>query len=470
MSHRVSQVIRYFISSVLGMLLLVSCSNESGGGQEKPALLEVPTSLVAFAIDFPKDELEAGVNRILPDQIWDGALALKNEKDTLLLKVDRRGRLDLAIEKGVVYVAVPLEIELAIRKKVFGMTVSNEDAPVAFKGVLKVAASMQLQDDWDMQVDCIYKGFDLDGSPTLNLLGISFQIENTIQNAFEEHKDEISDLIGRALDQAFDFKKMLGNVYEELQQGKRIAKQPRKFWMFIEPEAMSGQLLQKNKDTLSLHLEIRTGLQISPENRQVKQPIRLPARGKPLDTKSTIVAYPEVKIGLSTIAALVSENVVGRKFSYENYEIEFTEVKASRYKDLLQLDLTATGDINGHFYVLGLPSLSEEGTLTVDDFSYRLEAKEEWVSMAEWAIHDVIESYILDEVTMDLGPVVSQLDSLIMAGIDTAPISSKMEVGLNFDNVSSYAIQVTEEELQWIFYVEGSGVLRLKAGIFEQAN
>ncbi len=465
------QIMRSFLLGMTSMLLLISCSTDSKKTEgEKPELLEVPTSLVAFSIDFPRSELEKGVNQILPSKIWNGALALKNEKDTLLLKVDRKGHIDLSIVNGDVYVSVPLKIEVAIRKKIFGLTVSNEDTPIVFEGQLKVATDLTLGDDWDIDVNCLYKGFDLKGKPTLDILGLSFQIEQTIKDALDEHRDEISDLLGRALDQAFDFRTLIGNVFEDLQQGKRVARNPRKFWLYTHPEALSGQLIPKNRDTLSLHLEFRTSIQISAENRSVNRPVKLQKRGTPLDSKSTIVAYPEVKIGLDIIADLVGENILEKEFTYEDYKIRFTEVAASRYENQLQLVLTSAGDINGHFYVRGRPLLEADGTLTIEDFSYRIDAKEEWVGIAEWAIHDVIESYILDEMTLDTSTMIGKLDSIIVSGISRSPISSKMDVKLDFKNVSSYALQITDEDLQWIFYLEGSGALQLKSGIFEKSN
>jgi hypothetical protein len=437
---------------------------------ETVALLEVPPSYFSFRVNITADELQQGLNDVMPMHIMDGAMTMKNDSDTLFLKVKRKGKLKLAVRKNELFVSLPLEVEAAIKKKVFGITMSNEDSPITFEGVLRASTKFKFGANWDMDLTCSYLGFDIESDVQFNILGMNFGLKKTINKALEEHSDELSDLICRGVNEAFDFHRIIEKVWIDLQKGKRIAQNPAKLFLYTQPLALSGKVIPKERDTISIHLEYRTIVQISPVDKILNEVMPLPKRGMPLSTDPRIQAYPEVRLGFDQLSSFLKDQLTNQVFEYSDYKISFSDVKVRRSANKLEIELTSKGDITGKFLIYGRPHLDKEGLFTLEDFSYQVIADEEWVEMADWAIHEVVEQLILEKATMDVSTFLDDLDSVIVAGLSKSKIAPKVKVNFELFEVKSHKVYVSDQYVQWIFYTDGETSLHLKKGVFDKKS
>ncbi|MFT7029988.1 MAG: hypothetical protein ACJA2C_001382 [Marinoscillum sp.] len=471
---KATQMIYLSARIALGIIVLLGlqyCSSPNKTIEtEAVALLEVPPSYFSFRVNITADELQQGLNDVMPMHIMDGAMPMKNDKDTLFLKVKRKGMLKLAVRKNELFVSLPLEVEAAIKKKVFGITMSNEDSPIAFEGVLRASTKFQFGDNWDMDLACSYLGFDIGSNVQFNILGLNFGLEKSITKALEEHSDELSDLICRGVNEAFDFHRIIEKVWIDLQNGKRIAHNPAKLFLYAQPLALSGKVIPIERDTVSIHLEYRTIVQISPIDKILNEVMPLPKRGTPLSTDTRIQAYPEVSLGFDQLSSFLKDQLANQVFEYSDYKISFSDVKVRRSADKLEIELTSKGDITGKFLIYGRPQLNKEGIFTLEDFSYKVIADEEWVEMADWAIHRVVEQLILEKATMDVSTFLDDLDSVVVAGLSKSKIAPKVKVNFEIFEVKSHKVFVSDQYLQWIFYVDGFTSLHLKKGVFDKKN
>lgn len=449
-------------------VLLISCSRPEGREEGEASPIEVPPSYLSFRVNFPASELEEGVNDILPERIMDGPLPMKDKGDTLFLKITRKGRLKLSIRKNEIFASIPLEVVAAVSKKVMGVTISNKETPVTFSGTLKASAVVDINEDWDMEMTCAYQEFDLGSSAQVSIMGMTFGIEKSIDKALAEHSDELSDLICGALKGALDFRQTVEKVWMDVQQPQRIAREPRKFWLYSSPIALNGQLIPLERDTLSVHLEYRTSISISPTERSSQQLVPLGKKGQPLNTSAALLAYPEVRVSYQVIEEMLWDEFRGREFTYEGYKIHIKELTVGRKGQKLKVNLTTTGDVEGNVTVLGTPSLDQAGILTLEGFSYTLDEGDEWVRMTDLVVHQFVEGYIADQITIDTRPLLGSLDQRIMEGLQKSQLGAKVDIRLGFKDITSYQMRLTDDLIQWIFYVEGWSEVNLKKGIFQK--
>jgi len=454
---------------LLGALMACDRSTKKESEAALPPLQTLP-SYLSFRVNFPVGELEDGVNRVLPKLILDDALPLKGKGDTLFLKVERKGKLNLAIRKNEVFASIPLDVEAGISKKVLGVTFSNADAPVKFSGLLKASATVGIDENWDMNVTCEYKGFDLGESSKISIMGMTFNVEGTIDKALEEHEDQLSDIICGALNKAVDFRGTVEKVWMDLQKPQRIAKRPQELWLYSNPVALNGTLVPLEKDTLSVHVEFRTKINISPIKRDVEVKVPLTSRGEPLNTRAALLVYPEINLPYDLLSQTLKRELAQHEFTYEAYKVRVTDAQIMREGQKLKVKLTTTGDLNGIVYATGRPVLNEDRELVLEGFAYEIDADDEWVAMTDWAVHEFAERYVAEQVRMDMQPFLEDLDELIMTGLDKSHLAEKLDLQIGFDEVTSYQLRLTEDAIQWIFYLEGWSQLNLKKGLFKNRD
>lgn len=451
-----------------GLLLLMGCQQQAGSDEkENLPPLETPPSYLSFRVNFPVSELEDGVNRMLPTVIMDDVLPIKG-KDTLFLTVRRKGQVDMTIRKREVFATIPLEVSAAVKKKVLGMTFSNEDSPITFTGHLTASAKVEIDDEWNMDITCQYRGFDLGDSPAISFMGMTFNIDGTVEQVLEDNQDELSDLICGALNGALDFRQTVEKIWLDLQNPQRIARNPEKIWLYSAPIALNGQLIPMPKDTLCVHVEYRTAIHISPVKKVVNDKVPLGGRGAPLNTKSALIAYPELRMPYDFFTAGLKTELLGQTFTYEGYNVKIKDVAVGRRGQRLLVTVVTGGDIKGKVEVTGVPSLNEERELVLEDLKYEIDADDDWVAATDWAVHEFAEAYIQDKARLDTKPFLNGLDSIIMAGLGKSRLSPKIDVQVGFDEVNSYQLRLTDSALQWIFYVEGRAELTLKKGLFKK--
>lgn len=464
-NHYMTNLVQRIATVTFGILLLLGCQRKEKAYEAPAEPLEAPPSYLNFRINFPIHELEAGINEVMPARLMNGPVELKNG-DTLYMDIQKRGKLLMKMSDNKIVASVPLRISAAIQKKVMGITFSNRDTPLEVAGVVQAEMNVDVDDQWNLNFTCQYKNFNISGSPVMNILGVRINVEKTLQNALEDHSDQLSDVICGALKQTIDFRQILSNIWEDIQKPQRIANKPR-MYLHSRPIALNGTLLTGLEDTLSLQLEYRTRLSINPVASPPGKTVPLTSKGEPMDDASALVAYPMMEMSYATITSLMEAQLQDREFTYEGYKVKIKSAKASREGQRLKIALDVDGDMRGTVIVTGKPTIDADRQLIVEDFSYEIDGKDKWLKLTDWAVHQFVEEYLASQLRMDANPFFIGLDKMITDAVSKAPISQKMELWLKFKKIDSYQTRLTEEGLQWVFYVEGASTINLRRGLFQ---
>lgn len=463
--------LRFFLA-LLALLLLACDPPKKETAVEAPGEpLDVPPSFLGFRVNFAIQELEKGVNTVLPTVLVDGPIPINGKGDTLFVKVVRKGKLNLALREKVAYASIPLDVYASVKKKVMGITFSNQDNPVKFSGIVKASSHFDLDEQWNMVVDCQWLGFEWQGErPQIAVLGLAFGVDKMIEKAIEANSEQISSAICDGLQRSVDFRKILEKVWMDVQDPIRIAQNPAPIWMVSDPIALNGEIVPHRKDTLSILMELRSVLRITPDKQFKKEKIPLSPRLKPLNEESALLAYPELFVSYDFAAKAIKDLLRGRDLSYEGYRAEVEDVRVSAQGQLLKIELFTKGDLTGKLTVLGVPALTEDMELIIQDFKYELEAEETWISLTNLAAQSFIEEYIRQQMVIDVSGFLNNLPTTIREGIAKTPMGQKMTVDIRFREISPYKFQLTKEGIQWILYVEGKGRIHLKSALFEKGH
>ena len=441
---------------VLGCLLLVGCRDIKDKGSINEEINEVPPSYISFRVAFPASEIEQGVNKIIPDVLLDEEVDINNGGGRLFLKVMRKGDLDLTIKKTTAYASIPLKFSVAVTKNILGMKISNKDSPIEFSGRVSVSSDVSLRDDWNLDLNCQWRGIEWDEEPVVRLLGMSFDVSETISRVIEDNNEKISSLLCDHLEKSIDLRHHLSKVWTEVQQPIKIAKEPVNLWLMFRPEALKGELVPYERDTLAIHLEWRSGINIShtrplSENNLVK----LPRRSNPLNTISNLSAQVMLTMPMQFINDQIEHELEGRPFEYRGYQLIIERIEVSGQGQTIAVSLDVSGDLDGVIKMKGRPSISEEMLLSLDDLDYRIDTKNKWVMITDFLLHPLVKSYLGDIVNIEVKDLLMELDSLAMSGIEKTELGEKIDPDLEFRQFYSTQIAITETELQWVIALKG---------------
>ncbi|MFY0598294.1 MAG: DUF4403 family protein [Cyclobacteriaceae bacterium] len=454
------------------ILLLIMVAGCSGNNKRNEAVkpLKLPLSLVSFNIDFPIGELEEGINGVLKKVLIDDVMPLNKKGGKLFLRVEKSGRLDLAIRENKIYASLPLDVVVAVKKKVMGITFSNQDTPITFSGIIETKASASLDSMWNFTLACEEMNMKWLSDPSVNIMGINLDLSKTVNKALTQNEDKILSEICGAINNNIDFKKALTKVWKDIQKPIRIAKKPIEAWLYATPEALNAVLLPLVRDTLSLHVEYRGNLHIKTENIPQIAIKELPIKSETLNTQSSILAYIQVELPLDKLEGILTEQVVGKTYAYDKYSAKVDEIQLEANEQNIKAIVNLSEGIDGVVTVEGKPKLNRSKKLMIEDFEYDLKSEDEAAKAADWLTHSMVETYVSSKLSVDLSSVFSNLDSMANQGIAKSKLSKKINAKLNFDDVKSYEQQMVGDTLKWIFYIEGDANMMLKKEVFKKKS
>lgn len=448
-------------------LFVFGCGEQSKKWSEKD-LVEVPVSHLAFNINFPAEELQAGVNEVLKPVLVDDIINMNDKGDKLYLKVVKKGDLKISLDNDQAKGVLPLSVEVAIKKKMMGITFSNEDTPISFTGQIIATTTASLDENWNFKLHCQAMELIWDQEPRLNVLGIEIDLTKTMENALESNEEKILDQICSSVNKAIDFRKAFSKIYTDIQRPIRIAKQPDTLWLYSRPHALNAQLMPLDHDLLSIHIEYKSTVHITNQSK-VNWPIEeLPTRGNSLSDRSAILAYVEAKVPFEFISGIMEEKLLGQSFEYEQYSATVKDIAIKGKEGKMEVTLKLVGDVNGSLIMTGRPFLTKDGKLTMDGFSFEVISDDKIATAADWITHSFIETYVANRVFVDASDFLGRLDHLANAGIAKSNVGNKLATTFDFNEISSYKQSIQSDMIQWIFYVEGKGDLNLKQDIFQK--
>lgn len=454
--------------ALLTLLICISCKTEQDRAPLKMELVPVPPSLVNIAIKLPVSDLATGLNAKLSTELINGGFSIgKQQQDSLFLTIVRTRKVDLAFRNNSLYVSMPVRVTAYAKKRVMGLKFSNEGSPVTFDAVAQLQTKIKFLDDWNLDFSCKWKGLIWESEPTLNVMGMSFNLEKLIEEKLKEFQPKLENEICHALNKKISFRDLLNNVYQKLPEPKPIAKKVGPLYLHFLPSEIRGSWNGSLMDTIALQVESEMNVSISSQPIFPVGTFELQKRKPVLNKKSGISSYIEVLLGMKDLEQLASAQFLGHRFTYEGYSADLAQVNVFTRDQKLCVRAKFTGDLKGSVVVSGKPILDKNRQLTFDQMTYELEEADQWIKLTNMAVQSSLETYLNGIIKVDVAPFFGSLTERIRHGIEISPLGAKIGLNLDFETIELVDQGMDEKSIQFIFLVNGSGEMMLKKGLFD---
>ena len=448
------------------LIFLISCQ---GNDDRIGAIIPVPASFTNVLIKLPIAELEEGINKILGQQLFDGGFALNKKKDSLFLKINREERIDIEYYQGRLHLTLPLNISSIIKSRLLGVSISNVANPIKFQAKAELSLDLNIDERWDLEFDSRWETITWNEPPNFKVLGLKIDLAELIEKEIQTHKRPLEETINEMLKDQIDLRAAVERLYRSIQKPLKVSATALPLYFTNEAISLRGDFVKVEiNDTLFFQLEHQSILRINDAQNNHQLSEVLPLRTNPLSLHTQISFFVELRLSFLKMEEVMDSLLVGKEFNLEGIAAKVNRVELSPHKGFLKWNLTVEGDINGIISLFVVPSIDEDLVMRITAFDYELPKMEGWAKITDLAMHRAIEKYVVSQSSYDMSPFLYSLDDRIARGLNKSVLSKKIALDLDLNTFILYSKGMNEDEIQFIFQIEGRSALSIKDKVFVQ--
>ena len=455
----------FLISCLMLLGCLFHCSTPDRPQGLQLGLKEVPQSKIVVDLQLPVKDLETGINRAIGRELMDGAIQLNARKDSLFLRITRTRNISLAFRNGLLYIAAPIKVSAVMKKKVLGMTISNEDQPVIFTATAQMSSNIDITTAWEAQFTCRWEALKWEVPPVLEIMGIRLDLTDVIESQIEDVKPIMEEKICLALNEKIALKPEVEKAYQKIQQPIELLKDAGPAYLSLNIQDLSASLGKYKTDTIVMR--VAAGLEIKLTLETNKSSVKsLPARKDVSDHRTGINGYVELKLAYKDLDALAATHVTGQSFEYEGVSSTIGKVRFFQENGFLACEVNVLGDQNGKIVFFGIPSFDEALNFRMKHFRYELVEGDNLMTITDATLHSAFESYLEELIVFNLSEHVGSIGQMASQGIERTPLGQKIDLRLGLNQVRLHDLGMTDDDLQLIFQVDGDASILLQDQLF----
>lgn len=448
------------------LIFLISCQ---GNDDRIGAIIPVPASFTNVLIKLPIAELEEGINKILGQQLFDGGFALNKKKDSLFLKINREERIDIEYYQGRLHLTLPLNISSIIKSRLLGVSISNVANPIKFQAKAELSLDLNIDERWDLEFDSRWETITWNEPPNFKVLGLKIDLAELIEKEIQTHKRPLEETINEMLKDQIDLRAAVERLYRSIQKPLKVSAKALPLYFTNEAISLRGDFVKVEiNDTLFFQLEHQSILRINDAQNNHQLSEVLPLRTNPLSRHTQISFFVELRLSFLKMEEVMDSLLVGKEFNLEGIAAKVNRVELSPHKGFLKWNLTVEGDINGIISLFVVPSIDEDLVMRISAFDYELPKMEGWAKITDLVMHRAIEKYVVSQSSYDMSPFLYSLDDRIARGLNKSVLSKKIALDLDLNTFILYSKGMNEDEIQFIFQIEGRSALSIKDKVFVQ--
>lgn len=414
--------------------------------------LEHATSSLTFPLDFPIRDLSKLINRSLPKVLLDDTLNIK--KGYVTLKVEPIGKVLLASYSNNLDVSIPMKVTVGVQKKVLGMKLKK---PIKVKLRADMNTQLAVDENWNLSASCRIQEIHWIEPPKVKVLGVAINLQKPVDKKLKAQAPVIEDAVCNAVQKLVPLKKQVNKIWGLLGNTHRVSKKPIDIWLTSQPSFLSAHFSKDVTDTLRVIVHTESDLYITPQKGINSQRPPLPKNAQiALEDENKLDVKVDVFLPYEQVNEILRSKLDGKKFSYQGAAVQLTHFKVNTAREKLHLQFDVTGTVEAQINAYALPKLDADHSLVIDEIEYDISSDNQLVNLAKWIADNRLTEFLVAHSTIPLSQVLDELDIKIMEALNQSKVGGKVNVDLDFSNISSNELVFSDEGLQWIFDVDGN--------------
>ncbi len=455
--------------------LLYSCKTIEAPEPLKTQLdsvLTVPISDITVPISYPIKELEAMLNQKLDNKVFEAPIAMNQKGDSLFLVINRFKPVTINYNGGsqLTY-QVPLQIAGTMHGRVLGVSMKNR-APVETKVIVTLRSDLDITNRWKLKTNTSIVKVKWVEQPVFRLAGIKFDLSSKIEKLIFRNEKKITSKIDDSVGGLIKVEDILAKLWMNIQKPVLINRQLKLVWLKAEPVSMSERMGSSTKDTLKLHVNLKTKLLAVVDTNMLKSDrVQLGQQHADKSTVKGLDAFVLATIPFSDVNKIMNQVTDTMHFNFQGNKVRIKSTEIYGTDNGLAMRLNLAGDIKARLYLTGILAYNPAAqSLVIDDFKFDVNSEQSLVQAADWFSHDDIINRVRPHLSVRLEKVITALPSLILQGIEKGKLGSKMDVSLSRFDASLHQYIITRDNIQVVIHATGDADIKLQKEIFARRN
>jgi hypothetical protein len=393
--------------------------------------LSPETSSITMTIKLPLKDIEADINRKIPQTLVDTKGVEQQDGVLSDVLVVRNGKVKIKNEGGLLVAYTPITIETKVyAEKRADRRAKKGKLPqkgTQFKTGMEIKLTMnpKISEGWSLQLNAVLS-HRWTSSPKLRFGPFTFSVEKLADKYMKEAWPEVSKKINAESNQKDDLRKSIEEAWAQMHIPRQLKEEP-PTWFSTELDAFYASDPKITSDSLDIVVGLlgRFSVALAAPTDAASPP--LPGRTRPPKDQLLRLAL-SVQLPWEAMTEVARSQLIGKSWPLqESGSLRVTDASLYPSGEAIVVAIGYLAEAQGisqegTLYFQGRLLLNEvDASLQIKDFDYTLDTQDEVVLM----VNDLVQSKIKDEVQQQL----------------SFPFAKKLEearVALNQNLVSSF--------------------------------
>lgn len=415
---------------------------------------EPEISVLYFPVDLSVQDIQKLANRKLKVVLIDKPQVMKNQKDSIDLKVIRKGDIQFHLKNEKLHAYIPLKVEVGIIKKMGKSSVKIlKNNPIVFELDVYSESSFELREDIKIAANTVITNMTWKQEPVVKIAGIYFNVKEMVDKRLTERLPEITEAIDEVIKTKINLRKTIDRVWTKLQYNKRIGKDNDDFFIKINPQSLAVYVDKSRSDSLRLNLVAESKLYLrhikdTADIEKVALPKKVTVLKKYDEVKNSRI-YFHALLPLDELNGLINQKLSKKEYFIKGLNFAIKSVELMTGEDCIIGTINVTGSVNGTIKVKGLPVFSAKNRLiTIENKEIESKLDETLINVTT----DLFTSEILGILnmysTINSGDMMDQLPELARNEIQKSKMVKKIDFRLYDLNIHSVDLKLAKDNIQ----------------------
>lgn len=441
--------------AILGILYFTTHKKLVYKENTSTQLYEPEYTHLHFPVFIAVSDLEQLVNRRLKTILVDKTQAVKNQKDSLVIKVIRTGNIKFNIRQQQLYSSVPLKIQLTFIKKMIGnssIQVFKKD-PLSFEITAKMLSSFTLTNDLKIDLDTRLEEIIWKEEPTAKIAGINFNLKKMVDRLLHEKAPDITDSLDMTIQRKVNLRKPINKIWNNLQKSMKTNKHEKDIYIKVQPKSLAVHLDKTQNDSLrlNLHIQSKLYLRVGKDTSMIKK-IPLPSKIRLMnnfDEEENSNLHLHALIPLYRLNEVLNRRIANNKLDVSGLSLNIKNIEVINSTKTIISKITIEGDLSGTVLLKGLPYLSKDKkVLFIKNIGVESRFNKPILNSLTDLLHEQILSLLAENTTFNLNETMSSIPELVRNGLKKTKIVKKADITLNDLQIEGLQIELTKHNIQ----------------------
>lgn len=443
---------------IIGGMACTKIDPEPPAKTEQRGDIENKISNINLPLVYQVSDLEELINRKIKGVIHNDDSFENNNNDGIKLKVQRKGKIFIAVLGPDVFYNIPLSVNVELKKGILPVIKTD------FALRVKLLSRFTINRHWSLRSRTSFLAMDWTKKPKIDIAFASIGITGIVEEAIRGRSKDLTAIIDRHIPQKLDVKKMIAKVWRGIQKPILINKREKRVWLKIDPQSISaGTFMGKNR-AIYLKLGIDSYLRtLTGDNPEFDVNAELPPLQNKAEDTDTFNVFVLAKVEFDDLNDVLENNLKGSEFKIKGRTVEVTDAKVYGSDEFLILQADVEGTAKGRVFFRGQPRYDTAAeAFTVDDFDFDVKTKAILVKTANWLLHGNVQEQIRTKLWFPMENSIKILPSLIHGAIEGGSLGEKITLSFKELEIYPETILVSDKNIQALIAARGKAILQLE--------